>query len=106
MNFVDYRKKLGIKNLLLLARLEAKFILDSVTVADYSRVDNCTLGDGIVYDQILNENKSNIRDAILADTAVNNGLTLLTNDVRLYDKMKKYSYNVLNVNELKIMLLS
>jgi len=100
-NIPDSKKEDRIKLFISLAQIEAQFLLDSVMIWDISRFDLSKYGDGIVYNKILKESKNNIRDAIIADTAVSNDCILLTNDVDLYSRMKNFGYDVLNFDEFR-----
>ena len=71
-NIPDNKKETRIKNLITLIEMQPKFIYDSVFIFGYSRLDCACLGDGRVYNEILNSSHNNVRDAIIADTAVNN----------------------------------
>ncbi|MBO5481178.1 MAG: hypothetical protein J6A63_08330 [Clostridia bacterium] len=90
--------------LIQLSKLTPKFLLDSVLIANHSRVGCACLGDGIVYKTILKETKGNVNDAIIADTAVNNDCYLLTGDDTLYKKMTANNYKVLNIEDCKKLL--
>lgn len=102
-NIPDNKKEKRIKNLITLIELQPKFIYDSVFILDYSRLDCACLGDGKVYNEILNNSHNNVRDAIVADTAINNKCILFTEDVRFYNKMKKRGYDCVNLIDLKKM---
>lgn len=102
----DTKRNIRIKNLILLARLETKFLNDSIVIWDSSRWDCSIWNDGIVYNEILNDSCNNTHDAIIAETAVKNGCYLITDDIRLYKKMKQHNYRVLNSNEWKQFLLN
>lgn len=73
-----------------------------------SRWDARKNGNGKAYNLILNENFSNIRDSIIADTAVTNGLTLITNDKDLLNKMKNGNFNAISFDKIlsQILILS
>lgn len=90
-----------IRNIIALIELNPKFIYDSVFIWDHSRFDCACLGNGEVYKKILNESKNNINDAIIADTSVNNNCILFTCDKRFYNKMKRYGYKCVNLDDLK-----
>ncbi|SHL31791.1 PIN domain-containing protein [Anaerocolumna jejuensis DSM 15929] len=94
-------KKLEIRkrNILMLADIRARLIPTSVFVYDSTSYDYAASGDGTVYKKILNENISNKEDAIIADTAVFEGCTLITEDSRFYDKMKKNNYDVMRFDD-------
>ncbi|TLG79739.1 PIN domain-containing protein [Vagococcus zengguangii] len=95
----DTKKEVRTMNLLRLAKLRAKLISTSVAVYGYSRYNMARMGDGIVYNQMLNDSKNNIKDAIIADTAVNEMCTLVTEDDELYKKMTRHNYSVLKMEE-------
>lgn len=99
-NMKDVKREKRITNLISLVQLEPKFLLDAVVICDYSRCGCCKISDAKVYKEILGKSGS-IRDAILAETAVNNDCYLLTNDKNLYKKMKKFGYKVLNIEDFK-----
>lgn len=69
-----------------LASLRAKLITTSVVISNYSRLDMARIGNGIVYNQILNESKNNIKDFIIAYTSVPKSCTLITEDAEIYKK--------------------
>lgn len=92
---IDIRKR----NILMLADIRARLIPTSVFVYDSTYYDFATFGNGTVFNKILNENSSNKDDAIIADTAVFEGCTLITDDSRFYDKMKKNNFNVMRFDE-------
>lgn len=57
------------------------------------------LGSGKVYNELLNASKNNKEDAIIGDTSVNEGYTLVTNDDQLYNKMSSHDYKVLKFED-------
>ncbi len=99
-NMSDIKKEKRITNLISLAQLEPKFLLDAVGVIGYSRCGCCMVSKGEIFNNILGDSNS-VRDAILAETAVKNKCYLLTEDIRLYKKMRKFKYNVLNIEDFK-----
>lgn len=100
-NIKDDKKEDRIRNIISLIELNPKFIYDSVFILDYSRFDCACLGNGEVYKKILNESGNNIRDAIIADTSVNNNCILFTCDKKFYNKMKRNNYKCVNLDDLK-----
>lgn len=90
---IDIRKN----NILMLSDLRARlvpisvFILNGRTYLGYAR-----LGEGEVYHKILNENSSNIDDAVIADTAVFEGCTLITEDYKFCGKMRANGYEAMS----------
>lgn len=81
--------------------LEPHIVYDGVGVLGVTKCDEAVVSDGTVYKKIINENQDNVRDAIIAETAVNNGLILVTNDKELYNKMKTNGYDVFNTDDLE-----
>ncbi len=101
----DTKKEIRIINLLQLAKLEAKFVNDSVIVWDNSRWDFSDWSNGIIYNNNVNDSHNNVHDAIIAETSVKHNCYLITDDKRLYNKMRKHNYKVLSLSELKEILI-
>ena len=97
----DTKLEKRIKLFVSLCKFGATFINDSCFVLGYARIGMSNLGDCKVYNEILNSNRTNVRDSIIADTAVTNSCILLTNDTALYNKMKRFHYSVINHTEFK-----
>ena len=97
----DKCKEKRIRALDLLLLLEPRFFSDSVSIFDKTRFDASTFSDGEVYKEILKVSKNNVKDAICAQTAVSNGLALVTEDKQLYNTMKRYGHQVYMIDELK-----
>ena len=95
----DTKKDRRIRLFISFSKFGATFINDSCFALGYSRFGVSNLGECKVYKEILNESKNNIRDAIIADTAVTNDCILLTNDTDFYNKMKNLNYRVMNFKE-------
>jgi len=78
-------------------------------VTDVSRVDAAKLGDGITYSQLLSlldEDKPhrhdpNIKDALIGETALENGFTLVTNDDSLLKGVKELDGNAITFDAFK-----
>ena len=100
-NIPDTKQNKRVSLFISLCKFGATFINDSCFVLGYARFGVSNLGEGKVYKEILNESKNNVRDSIIADTAVTNQCILLTNDSNLYKKMKKLNYQVMNFTEFK-----
>lgn len=92
-------------NVISLLKADVKYLPDAVFVLGYTLLDgeSCFSSDeiGEVYDNILNQNKSKIADAVIGATAVANDCILITEDKKLYNKMKKFGYKVMNFAELQ-----
>ena len=84
----------------MLADLRAKLVPISVFILNgRARLGYARLGEGEVYHKILNETASNIEDAAIADTAVFEGCTLITEDAKFYGKMRTNGYEVMNFSD-------
>jgi predicted nucleic acid-binding protein len=75
---------------LTLASTIRELLPTETTVLGVSRLDHCKLGDGVIYAALKTEldatnggRASNIRDALIAEVAILNGLGLLTADADL-----------------------
>lgn len=92
------------RNITALLKIGVKYVSNSLFVLGYSKLDGesafCSKSTSEVYKQIINKNSSNISDAIIAATAVQHNYTLLTDDKRLYAKMRKFGYKVMTFDEL------
>lgn len=95
----DDKKRKRRQNFLMLADLRPKVVSLSLGIWDLARFDYMHLGPAQVYYKLLNPSGNNKHDAAIADTAVREGCTLVTNDMKLYRKMKKYGYSVLTFEE-------
>ena len=100
----DSKKEIRKTNILMLADLRAKLIPTTITVLGISRFGYTCLGEGKVYNLILNKNHSNVKDAIIADTSVGEDCTLVTEDTDFYNKMKSNGYKVLKFNDFLQMI--
>ena len=83
-----------------LFKLEPKIIYDGVAILGETTCGTAVVSEGEVFQRIVNDSRNNLKDAIIAETAVNNNLTLVTNDIDLYNKMKANNYDVVNTEEL------
>lgn len=95
----DDKKNKRICLFLALCKIGASFLNDSCFILGKARLGFSNLGNGTVYSQILNESHNNIRDSIIADTAVTNDCILLTNDLKFCKKMNKLGYAALSFEE-------
>ena len=99
----DTKKEIRIQTFLAFSKAQVKFVTDAVAVWDVSRWNYARWPEERtieVYEKILNKEKSNIRDAIIAATAVMESCILLTNDTKLTTKMKNNNYAVMSFSEL------
>ena len=89
----DSKIEIRKKNILMLADLRATLVpLSIFPLNGRARLGYARLGLGEVYEKILNDNKSNSDDAIIADTSVTENCTLVTADIGLYRRMTKNHY--------------
>lgn len=87
--------------LLMLASLNCKLLLTQTFVFDVSRYDFARWSDGELFaslkaelDSLNGNKKNNARDALIAETAIANGCTLLTADAHLKVATEKYGGKV------------
>jgi predicted nucleic acid-binding protein len=72
-------------------------ILTETAVFDFSRFDMAKFGDGLVYSHVLEElnkikprqHENNIKDALVAETTMKNGILLVTDDKALLEIVLK-----------------
>lgn len=96
----DNKKDIRVRNILMLAELRAKLVPISLFILNgRARLGYARLGSGVVYNKILNNNRSNTDDAVIADTAVFEGCMLVTEDKELYNRMTKNGYEVMYLSE-------
>jgi predicted nucleic acid-binding protein len=76
-------------------------------ILDVSRLDEARLGAGVTYEQLfqrLNElNKSkpnNVQDALIGETALNNGITLVTEDLDLIKVITEFGGSACKLQEV------
>lgn len=100
-NVPDDKKEKRIVMLDRLFSLEPKVLSDNPAVFDKTRFDFSSFSDDEVYQKVLELNKGGVRDAIHAQTAVTNGLILVTEDKGLYNAMKSLGYDAYNLTELR-----
>lgn len=87
-NIPDTKKEQRIQNLISLCMLRAH-LLYTPAVIGATRIGLSVLADeNDAYESLLNENKSNINDAIIGSTAKRENCTVVTNDGRFARKLK------------------
>lgn len=87
-------------NFLMLADLRATLVPLSVCILNgIAHLNYVRLGNGEVYEQILSPSHNNINDAAIADTAVYENCTLVTDDKDFYKKMKRQGYASMKFND-------
>jgi predicted nucleic acid-binding protein len=73
-------------------------------VVGKSRIGHAKIGDGDLMDEIRNGNIKHTSDALIGEVAIKNQLTLITNDVRLINKVVKLGGCALTVVQFKQLL--
>lgn len=86
-------------NMLMLVDLRVTLVPLSIFLLDKAHLGYAKLGEGKVFYKILNENRSNAKDAAIADTAVSEGCILVTEDKDLYQRMRKHGYGVMYLED-------
>lgn len=71
----------------------------NVFLLNHTPIGSGRLGNGKVYEELLNEGKTNVNDALIGETAVTEGYVLVTNDKQLYNKLLKYDIKVMTFEE-------
>lgn len=88
-----------IKLILNLSIMRPKIIPTTSFILGYARLGYSMLGDGEIYKKLLNNNSSNVKDAIIAETANKEDCCLVTEDRKLFKSMKKNNYKVIDFDE-------
>jgi hypothetical protein len=58
------------------------------TVLGVSRLDFCKLGDGHLFKKLRKDDPNDTEDALIAETCVENNITLVTEDKKLIKRMR------------------
>ena len=66
---------------------------------DKSRFDESKFGDGIIFNKIKKGNIKHVEDALIGETAIKEGIILVTNDRRLKNIVIELGGNALFLNE-------
>lgn len=90
---------------LMQSQIRPELIPTETLVLDYSRLDNAKLGDGEKYKRILasleklsNRKPNNIRDALIAETALANDYCLITADSDLATVAEQHGCEVRKID--------
>ncbi|MCL1949220.1 MAG: hypothetical protein FWF59_05770 [Turicibacter sp.] len=103
-NMPDAKKEERVRLLLSFAKMGIRFVTDAVFIIGHNRLDCSRIPSdkaSEVYNSLLNESSKNVKDAIIATTAVVDGCILLTDDKKLKNKMKQLQYRVMSFEEFK-----
>ncbi len=87
-NIPDNKKDKRAKLVLFLSAVAPSLIPTESFVLGYTRWGYGKLGTAGYYEKLLNENKTNIRDAIIGDTAIKNGFIIVTEDNKFINKIE------------------
>ena len=83
----DSKKEKRTKLLLFLSTVAPSLIPTESFVLGFSRLGYAKLGTAGYYEKLLNQNKTNIKDAILGETAIKNNFIFITDDKDLLRKV-------------------
>ncbi|HEU4471530.1 MAG TPA: type II toxin-antitoxin system VapC family toxin [Flavisolibacter sp.] len=75
-----------------LRALKLKFEIEPTSsfIIGYSRIEEGEIGeDDGLYERLMGENIRHVEDAMIGETAIKNGMTLVTGDIRLYKAVKR-----------------
>lgn len=87
----DEQREKRIRHLLCLCELNAKLV-PNIAVLGHMRLGYSVLAsENSIYQQLLNENKSNACDALIGDAAYREGCTLVTSDKRFIKKIGQFT---------------
>lgn len=79
--------------------MDIQKIPTSIFLLNHTPIGSGKIGNGEVYDELLNEGKTNVDDALIGETAITEGCVLVTNDKQLYNKLLKYDIRVMTFEE-------
>lgn len=98
-NIPDNKKDKRAKLVLFLSSVSPSLIPTESFVLGYSRLGFAKLGTPGFYEKLLNENKTNIKDSIIGDTAIKNNFILVTEDDKFFKKIKELGGNAITTLE-------
>lgn len=98
----DEKKELRISHLLCLCEMRAKMV-PTLMVLGYGRLGFAVLGDenDITYENLLNESRNNVHDAMIGEAAKREGCILVTNDIRFAKKLGANGIQTMTFDEFK-----
>ena len=70
-------------------------------ISNKSRLGEARLGDSKILEEIRKENLKHTEDALIGETAIKNNLLLVTEDVRLKNKVNSLNGKAINLEEFK-----
>ena len=99
-NMPDEKKNLRVAHLLCLCKMRARLV-NTRAIWGKTRYGCCCYSDGKdpTYKRLLNENNSNINDALIGDTAKKENCILVTDDKRFITKLKSCDIQTMTFDE-------
>jgi predicted nucleic acid-binding protein len=94
-NIPDNKKDKRAKLVLFLSAVAPSLIPTESFVLGYTRLGYGKLGTAGYYEKLLNESKTNIKDAIIGDTAIKNGFIIVTEDNKFIKKIESLGGNAI-----------
>lgn len=85
--------------ILFLTSVKPDVIPTETFVLDHSRLDFGKLGNGEIYKQLVKEDNSNINDALIGETSINNNFLLITDDKELRNKVNSLGSTSKKISE-------
>jgi len=98
----DDKKELRIKHMLCLCKMRAQMV-PNIGVLGYGRFGFSIFADekDTTYKDLLFENRSNIRDAMIGEAAKREGCILITDDTRFIKKLNQVGISNMSFEEFK-----
>ena len=82
-----------------MVKIKPILIPTSSCVFDVSRFDESKFGDGIIFNKIKKGNINQVEDALIGETAIKEGIVLVTNDKRLKNIVIKLGGNAISLDD-------
>ena len=98
----DSKMECRIRHILCLCEMKATVVPTSV-VMGYGRLGFCAFTDenDTTYEDLLNENRSNVHDAMIGDAAKRERCLLITNDGRFIKKLRRNGIGTMSFEEFR-----
>ena len=90
--------------ILFMTKLSPIVIPTNSFVLSLSRLGEARLGDAKLLEEIRKENLKHTEDALIGEVAIKNNFVLVTEDIRLKNKINSLDGNAINLKEFKEML--
>ena len=96
----DHKKELRIRHMLCLCQMRAKMV-SNLFVVGYSRLGLSILADenDTTFEDLLFENRNNVKDAMIGEAAKREGCTLVTDDTKFITKLHKVGIPTMTFEE-------